>query len=74
MADDQDVRHIKKNELFETLEERDSSLKRCEKMDIGSQRLAKERRYRIIRKKYTKGNRDIALWRGRKEVRIRPSS
>ena len=54
LSDDKDKTPLTKEELFEALDEYTSALEKCKELEEGSQRAAKERRYRLLRRNVEK--------------------
>ena len=54
LSDDKDKTPLTKEELFEALDEYTSALEKCKELEEGSQKAAKERRYRLLRRNVEK--------------------
>ena len=54
LSDDKEKTPLTKEELFEALDEYNSALEKCKELEEGSQKAAKERKYRLLRRNIEK--------------------
>ena len=54
LSEDKDKTPLTKEELFEALDEYNSALEKCKELEEGSQKAAKERKYRLLRRNVEK--------------------
>ena len=67
LSDDKDKTPLTKEELFEALDEYTSALDKCKELEEGSQRAAKERRYRLLRRNVEKEIESLLLKEAERE-------